>query len=177
MSLGWSPLRGWLEYNQHPGRPVMMNLYKSLSGQISIIPKPELRGFLGGIPLLFTTISGDQPAGKVVIIYIRSLCMAMWGDDKFHMCHGQGCRVLLGMGDLPPLMTESLLWCPINPYYWVDDHPLLYIWKCHGSWSTLAHMYWKVWRIQADRKKTMELRGPGFVAENKWVNWSYTPVI
>ncbi len=24
------------------------------------------------------------------------------------MCHGQGCRVLLGMGDLPPLMTESL---------------------------------------------------------------------
>ena len=27
---------------------------------------------------------------------------------SFHMCHGQGCRVFLGMGDLPPLMTESL---------------------------------------------------------------------
>ena len=25
-----------------------------------------------------------------------------------YVCHGQGCRVLLGMGDLPPLMTESL---------------------------------------------------------------------
>ena len=27
---------------------------------------------------------------------------------EVHMCHGQGCRVFLGMGDLPPLMTESL---------------------------------------------------------------------
>ncbi len=158
MSLGWSPLRGWLEYNQHPGRPVMMNLYKSLSGQISIIPKPELRGFLGGIPLLFTTISGDQPAGKVVIIYIRSLCMAMWGDDKFHMCHGQGCRVLLGMGDLPPLMTESLLWGPINPYYWVDDHPLLYgnvmgvdrPWHiCTGRWGVYKPIGKKQWNYGA----------------------------
>ena len=26
----------------------------------------------------------------------------------------------------------------INPYYWVDDHPLLY--GNNGSWSTLAHM-------------------------------------
>ena len=25
-----------------------------------------------------------------------------------HMCHGQARRVFLGMGDLPPLMTESL---------------------------------------------------------------------
>ena len=24
------------------------------------------------------------------------------------VCHGQGCRVLLGMGKIPPLMTESL---------------------------------------------------------------------
>ena len=42
------------------------------------------------------------------------------------MCHGQGCRVFLGMGDLPPLMTESLFHGYINPYYKVDDHPLLY---------------------------------------------------
>ena len=27
----------------------------------------------------------------------------------------------------------------INPYYWVDDHPLLY--GNNGSWSTLAHIY------------------------------------
>ena len=31
-----------------------------------------------------------------------------------------------GMGDLPPLMTESLFHGYINPYYWVDDHSLLY---------------------------------------------------
>ena len=35
---------------------------------------------------------------------------------KNHLCHGQGCRDFLGMGDLPPLMTESLEWGPINPY-------------------------------------------------------------
>ena len=28
--------------------------------------------------------------------------------SRFQMCHGQGCRVFLGMGDLPHLMTESL---------------------------------------------------------------------
>ena len=32
-------------------------------------------------------------------------------------------RVLLGMGNLPPLMTESLFHGYLNPYYWVDDHP------------------------------------------------------
>ena len=33
------------------------------SGQITIIPKPECFGDLGGIPLLFTPIGADQPAG------------------------------------------------------------------------------------------------------------------
>ena len=28
--------------------------------------------------------------------------------SRDYMCHGQGCRVFLGMGDLPPIMTESL---------------------------------------------------------------------
>ena len=37
------------------------------------------------------------------------------------MCHGQGCRVFLGMGDIPPLMTESLFHGYINPHYWVDE--------------------------------------------------------
>ena len=36
------------------------------------------------------------------------------------MCHGQGCRVFLGMGDLPPFNRNP---CNgyINPYYWVDE--------------------------------------------------------
>ena len=33
-----------------------------------VIPKPEFFGDFGGIPLLFTTIWGDEPAGKVVTI-------------------------------------------------------------------------------------------------------------
>ena len=41
------------------------------SGQISIIPKPEIKAMLGRIPSQsphITTILGDQPAEKVVII-------------------------------------------------------------------------------------------------------------
>ena len=34
-------------------------------------------------------------------------------------------RVFLGMGDLPPLIGNPYNGY-INPYYWVDDHPLLY---------------------------------------------------
>ena len=33
--------------------------------------------------------------------------------------------VVLGMGDLPPLIGNPYNGY-INPYYWVDDHPLLY---------------------------------------------------
>ena len=29
--------------------------------------------------------------------------------DQSYMCHGQGCRVLLGMGDLPPLIGILLM--------------------------------------------------------------------
>ena len=32
---------------------------------------------------------------------------------------------ILGMGDLPPLIGNPYNGY-INPYYWVDDHPLLY---------------------------------------------------
>ena len=35
-------------------------------------------------------------------------------------------RVLLGMGDLPPEKWRNPYNGYINPYYWVDDHPLLY---------------------------------------------------
>ena len=41
------------------------------------------------------------------------------------VCYGQGCRVFLGMGDLPPLIGNPYNGY-INPYYWVDDHLLLY---------------------------------------------------
>ena len=34
-------------------------------------------------------------------------------------------RVFLGMGDLQPLVGNPYNWY-IKPYYWVDDHPLLY---------------------------------------------------
>ena len=34
-------------------------------------------------------------------------------------------RVFLGMGDLPPFNRNPYNGY-INPYYWVDDHPLLY---------------------------------------------------
>ena len=35
---------------------------------------------------------------------------------------------ILGMGDLPPLIGILIMGYNgyINPYYWVDDHPLLY---------------------------------------------------
>ncbi len=56
--------RIWLESVVHS-----QSWSKQPSGQITIIPKPELRIFGWGIPWLFTTIWGDQPAGKVVIIW------------------------------------------------------------------------------------------------------------
>ena len=37
--------------------------------------------------------------------------------SALHLCHGQGCRVFLGMGDLPPFNDGILIsWGPINPY-------------------------------------------------------------
>ena len=50
-------------------------------------------------------------------------------------------RVLLGMGDLPPLIGNPY-YRYINPYYWVDfPHPLLY--GNHGSLdpSTFEHVF------------------------------------
>ena len=42
------------------------------------------------------------------------------------LCHGQGCRYI---GDklIPPLIGILIYNGYINPYYWVDDHPLLEI--------------------------------------------------
>ena len=41
------------------------------------------------------------------------------------MCYGQGCRVLLGMGDFQPLIGNPYNGY-IKPYHKVDDHPMLY---------------------------------------------------
>ena len=41
------------------------------------------------------------------------------------MCQGRSTPWSLGMGDLPPLIGNPYNGY-INPYYWVDDHPLLY---------------------------------------------------
>ncbi len=58
----------------------------------------------------------------------------------FDICHGQGCRVFLGMGDLPPLMTGILKFHgaqekPLRT--WVDE---FIPYGNNGSGSTLAHI-------------------------------------
>ena len=48
--------------------------------------------------------------------------------EMFVTCNLDGSinSLVLGDGDLQPLMTGILIHGYINPYYWVDDHPLLY---------------------------------------------------
>ena len=43
--------------------------------------------------------------------------------SNFHMCHGQKSRFF---GDGHPTFNRNPYNGYINPYYWVDDHPLLY---------------------------------------------------
>ena len=49
-------------------------------------------------------------------------------DEAENLYHVPWSRLSRFSGDklIPPLMTESLFHGYINPYYWVDDHPLLY---------------------------------------------------
>ena len=44
------------------------------------------------------------------------------GLDRPHMCHGQSRYI----GDGHPTFNRNPYNGYINPYYWVDDHPLLY---------------------------------------------------
>ena len=46
-------------------------------------------------------------------------------------------RVFLGIGNLPPLIGNPYNGY-INPYYWVDDHPLLY--GNNRGLDPIAHM-------------------------------------
>ncbi len=52
-----------LSWELETSRYINWNEVSNQSGQITIIPKPEVRGF-GGIPLQSTTILGDQPANR-----------------------------------------------------------------------------------------------------------------
>ena len=44
-------------------------------------------------------------------------------EKENHMCHGQKSRFF---GDGHPTFNRNPYNGYINPYYWVDDHPLLY---------------------------------------------------
>ena len=44
-------------------------------------------------------------------------------SNRSNMCHGQKSRFF---GDGHPTINRNLYNGYINPYYWVDDHPLLY---------------------------------------------------
>ena len=55
-------------------------------------------------------------------------CKGFWQPLKvcskwFHMCHGQKSRFF---GDGHPTFNRNPYFMGIYPYYWVDDHPLLY---------------------------------------------------
>ena len=58
---------------------------------------------------------------------------------RSYMCHDQKSRFYWGMGILRPLIGNPYNGY-INPYGLglMSLSPI--IWKCHGSWSTLAHM-------------------------------------
>ena len=48
-----------------------------------------------------------------------------WRDWHSKLYVPESKVALLGMGDLPPLLGNPYNGY-INPYYWVDDHPVLY---------------------------------------------------
>ena len=52
-----------------------------------------------------------------------SLSLGLLGPLWSHMCHGQA-RPYIGDGH--PTFNRNPYTGYINPYYWVDDHPLLY---------------------------------------------------
>ena len=64
------------------------------------------------------------------------------------MCHGQGCRVFLGMGKIPHLIGNPYNW-NIKPYYWVDEFIPYYMemsWefradRTNGSLHFWAHLF------------------------------------
>ena len=53
-------------------------------------------------------------------------------------------RSVLGMGDLPTFNDGILVVGILSPYYWVDDHPLLY--GNNGSLDPGAYVLGMFWR-------------------------------
>ena len=80
----WTPFATCKEEGRKPRLRVQHKIkqHQIAAGQITIIPKPEFFGDYGRIPLLFTTIWGDQPAGKVAIICPDS-CRALFFSTHF----------------------------------------------------------------------------------------------
>ena len=60
------------------------------------------------------------------------------------MCHGQARRVLLGMGDLPPLIGILIMGPYKPPRTWVDEFIPYYMEMSWESWELIdpiAHIY------------------------------------
>ena len=77
----------------------------------------------------------------------------------FNPCEPGSKVAILGMV-IPPLIGNPYNG-HINPYYWVDDHPLLY--GNNGSWSTRSHI-WKI--VKLDHLKDR--------SENSTIHITYT---
>ena len=72
------------------------------------------------------------------------------------MCHGQARRVLLGMGDLPPLIGILIMGPYKPPRTWVDEFIPYYMEMSWESWELIdpiAHIYiyiydtWMLWLL------------------------------
>ena len=58
-------------------------------------------------------------------------------------CHGQGCRVFLGMGKIPPLIGILIYNGYINPYYWVE-FPIPYYMESSWEFSLARSHIWGI---------------------------------
>ena len=62
--------------------------------------------------------------------------------NSYHMCHGQKSRFI---GDGHPTFNRNPYNGCINPYYWVDDHPLLY--GNNGSLDPGTYVYRSIFKV------------------------------
>ena len=75
-----------------------------------------------GLPDVAVRLSNN---GRTTSQSLGTTCLAKV-NTKILRPHEPGSKlVVLGMGDLPPFIGNPYNGY-INPYYWVDDHPLLY---------------------------------------------------
>ena len=74
---------------------------------------------------------------KTAIIPTKNRKCAIKAMHQVYMCHGQKSRFI---GDGHPTFNRNPYNGYINPYYWVDDHPLLY--GNNGSLDPGTHGSW-----------------------------------